>query len=170
MASRKFETLKGSGQRGRQTDEPADPPIIPVSIPIGGVMLQGDLHVPSALIEAMRASACIVLEMDFNTRVSSLLHDYAHLIAAPEALRTRLGYLTMLHGRQRIAHWNGLIENARWGDLVESLLALHYDAAYRHSTHENFGKIGQAQRVALSSADVESFNAAAVSLIENQTG
>ena len=130
----------------------------------------GDLHVPSALIEAMRASACIVLEMDFNTRVSSLLHDYAHLIAAPEALRTRLGYLTMLHGRQRIAQWNGLIEDARWGDLVESLLALHYDAAYRRSTHENFGKIGQAQRVALSSADAESFNAAAVSIIENRTG
>ena len=46
MASGKVETLEGSGQRGRQTDEPADPPIIPVSIPIGGVMLQGDLHVP----------------------------------------------------------------------------------------------------------------------------
>ena len=128
----------------------------------------GDIHVPTVLIERLRASACIVLEMDFEARVSSLLHDYAHLIAAPEALRTRLGYLTMLHGRQRIAEWGELISEARWRELVESLLAQHYDASYRRSTHENFGKIGAAQRVVLSAADVESFDAAAKSIIDDQ--
>ena len=130
----------------------------------------GDLHMPTALIERMRASACIVLEMDFDARVSSLLQDYAHLIPAPEALRTRLGYLTTLHGRQRIAEWGELISQARWRELVESLLALHYDAAYRRSTHENFGKIGEAQRVVLANAGVESFDVAARSIIGHQSG
>lgn len=130
----------------------------------------GDLHMPTAMIERMRASACVVLEMDFAARVSSLLQDYAHLIAAPETLRTRLGYLTVLHGRQRVAQWGELISQERWPELVESLLALHYDAAYRRSTHENFGKIGEAQRIVLAAADAESFDAAARSIIDHRGG
>src|SRR5689334_5931764 len=62
----------------------------------------GELQVPEALMERMRASRCLRLETDVETRVTLLLDEYRHFLADRAALEAQLDCLTALHGRARI--------------------------------------------------------------------
>ncbi|MFA9219170.1 MAG: tRNA 2-selenouridine(34) synthase MnmH, partial [Sphingomonadaceae bacterium] len=93
----------------------------------------GNLRVPAALMERMRASPCISLQLSRANRVRLLMEDYAHFTISPETLNVQLEHLTPLHGRDHITRWQ---EMARAGDmaaLVEELLIKHYDPAYLRS-------------------------------------
>src|SRR5690606_26786142 len=46
----------------------------------------GNLRVPDGLMEAMRASPCIALQLSDSERVELLLEDYAHFVQDPELL------------------------------------------------------------------------------------
>ena len=98
----------------------------------------GNLRVPDALIERMRAARCFRLEADEPTRVALLLGDYAHFVADPGALATKLDLLRDLHGKERIEQWRAHLEAGRWEPLVSDLLASHYDPAYRRSLARNY--------------------------------
>src|SRR5262249_11880259 len=43
----------------------------------------GELQVPDALIESMRASPCVRLETGLETRVTLLMEEYRHFLADP---------------------------------------------------------------------------------------
>jgi tRNA 2-selenouridine synthase len=124
----------------------------------------GDLRVPISLAEALRSGVCVEVELEFAERVRLLLEDYAHLIAAPDELRTRLGYLTERHGRSVVAAWVDLVDAARWESLVSALLCMHYDPAYRRSLGQHFPAAGGAPRIAVARADEEGFRRAARAL------
>ncbi|HEX5129487.1 MAG TPA: tRNA 2-selenouridine(34) synthase MnmH [Usitatibacter sp.] len=98
----------------------------------------GNLRVPEHLIERMRASRCVRLEADVDTRVALLLEDYAHFVGEPGALAAKLDLLRDLHGAERIAAWKGHLEAGRWHPLVRDLLENHYDPAYRRSLFRNY--------------------------------
>jgi tRNA 2-selenouridine synthase len=98
----------------------------------------GNLRVPDALIERMRASRCFRLEADEATRVELLLEDYAHFLANPDALIARLDLLRELHGAERIEQWKEHVAARRWNALVADLLANHYDPAYKRSLFRNY--------------------------------
>lgn len=98
----------------------------------------GALRVPDALITAMRASACIRLEVPLAARVQLLTEDYVHFLHDPETINRQLGYLTALRGSETIAAWQALASRHAWTELVTALLEQHYDPAYLRSLSRNY--------------------------------
>ena len=127
----------------------------------------GQLQVPEALIGAMRASTCIVLDTAIEVRVTLLLEEYRHFVENPQALEAQLDCLVGLHGREKIAGWKSLAGRGAWRDFVALLLMEHYDPAYRRSSLHNFAHLPQAERVAIGAADDRAFDAAARRLLED---
>ena len=124
----------------------------------------GELHVPDALIERMRASPCIVLDTPLEARVDLLLEEYGHFLENKPALDAQLDCLIALHGRERIAQWKALTD---WRELVTRLLLEHYDPAYRRSSARNFAQLPEARRIHIPCADDSAFLSAARSVVES---
>ena len=117
----------------------------------------GQLQVPAALIEAMRASECVVLEAGLETRVALLMDEYRHFFDDPAALGAQLDCLVELHGRERIAEWKALAERGEWRALVARLLEEHYDPAYKRSAARNFAQLSNAPVLRVPAADDAAF-------------
>lgn len=128
----------------------------------------GDLRVPDALIETMRAAPCITLELPLAERVRLLRDEYEHFERQPQALAAQLDCLRPLHGGERIAQWQALARSGRWDALVEQLLVQHYDPAYLRSIARNFTRVGQARVLRLPSATHDAFAATARSLLQEE--
>ena len=112
----------------------------------------GEVQVPDALIERMRASQCVVVQADVETRVSLLMDEYGHYLADRAALGEQLDRLAALHGNERIATWKALAARGAWHELVAALLVEHYDPAYRRSAQRNFVHLPQAAQVRVAAA------------------
>lgn len=98
----------------------------------------GALRVPDALITAMRASACLRLEVPLTARVQLLTEDYMHFLHDPETINRQLGYLAPLRGSETIAAWQALASQRAWPELVAALLEQHYDPTYLRSLAKNY--------------------------------
>jgi tRNA 2-selenouridine synthase len=127
----------------------------------------GQLQVPEALISAMRASPCIVLDTAPKARVDLLIDEYRHFVDDRAALEAQLDCLVALHGRERIARWKALAAQGAWREFVGALLAEHYDPAYRRSSQRNFAQLEAATRLAIASSEDAAFDAAARVLVED---
>jgi tRNA 2-selenouridine synthase len=123
----------------------------------------GDLQVPEALMERMRASPCIVLETGIEVRVDLLLGEYRHFLEDRKALEAQLDCLVALHGRERIAEWKSIGD---WRELVRRLFVEHYDPAYRRSSARNFVQLPRARQLRIPRADDATFAVAARSLLD----
>jgi tRNA 2-selenouridine synthase len=125
----------------------------------------GDVRVPEALIERMRAAPCIWLELALERRVALLLDEYDFFVADSEAFCARLDALRVLRGKAVVERWQ---EQARAGDhasVVRDLLDTHYDPIYRESLRRNFGAVDGAGRRVEWEGDAHSLDAAALRLI-----
>ncbi|HJV02676.1 MAG TPA: tRNA 2-selenouridine(34) synthase MnmH, partial [Burkholderiaceae bacterium] len=105
----------------------------------------GQLRVPAALMDTMRAAPCISLTLSRANRVKLLMEDYAHFTQDPATLNAQLDCLVSLHGHEKIQRWHGLANSGQMELLVEELLAEHYDPAYLRSIDRNFVQFDQAQ-------------------------
>lgn len=110
----------------------------------------GNLHVPEALIRAMRASPCLAIEADQSARVDFLLRDYAYFLADPAWLRSRLDALKGLQANETLATWNTLVAGGQWRELVTDLLERHYDPLYRRSQDGNYAGMREPRRIVVS--------------------
>ncbi|MDA8107510.1 MAG: tRNA 2-selenouridine(34) synthase MnmH [Betaproteobacteria bacterium] len=117
----------------------------------------GQLQVPEALIHAMRAAECMLLEADLATRVALLMDEYRHFFADPAALAAQLECLAPLHGRERVADWQSLAARSAWAELVARLLKEHYDPAYRSSAARNYARLAEAEVVRVDGPQEEAF-------------
>jgi tRNA 2-selenouridine synthase len=117
----------------------------------------GQLQVPEALIERMRASECLLLQASEETRIALLLEEYRHFFADPAALGVQLDCLAGLHGSAKVGQWKALAGAGDWKSLVARLLQEHYDAAYRRSAAQNFPRLAAARVYALDSAEQATF-------------
>ena len=124
----------------------------------------GNLRVPDVLMEKMRASLCISLDLSRTMRVQLLMQDYEHFIAHPEILNTQLDCLIPLHGKEKIARWQAMALSGDMKTLVDELLANHYDPAYLRSIDRNFAQVTQAMQLELADISQAAFDAAAESL------
>ncbi len=115
----------------------------------------GQCQVPEALIEAMRASPCIDIVADIDTRVALLKAEYPHFMQEGSSLFGRLDALLSLHGHERIDAWKAQAQAGDWDGFVRSLLEEHYDPAYDRSITRNFKRHASAQRQTLSLAQGE---------------
>jgi len=98
----------------------------------------GDLRVPEILIERMRASPCMVLEMPLEARVTLLMEDYHHFVTDTEAFCQRLDALRVLRGNDTVNAWQGAARAGRTTEVVRDLLQAHYDPIYLQSMRRNF--------------------------------
>jgi tRNA 2-selenouridine synthase len=117
----------------------------------------GRLRVPDALIDAMWASPCVVLDAALPTRVELLKSEYAHYLLEPDALASQLECLSSLHGRETIDQWQRLARAQRWRELVEALLVKHYDPAYNRSTLKHYPDLARAPHYFLEDASDAAF-------------
>lgn len=129
----------------------------------------GELQVPEALMQRMRASSCIALEAALEVRVELLLEEYRHFLEDLGALEAQLDCLVGLHGKQTIDGWKALARRGDWRAFVERLLTEHYDPAYRRSAVRNYAAIADARRVAIASARPQAFVAAAAALLSGKS-
>jgi len=128
----------------------------------------GQLQVPAALIESMRAADCLLLEADIDVRVELLCAEYRHFFSDPGSLEAQLDCLLPLHGRAVIDEWKMLATQCDWASLVRRLLVEHYDPAYHRSSLRNFVKLTDAPLLRLPASDSASFRQIAILLAGGQ--
>ena len=107
----------------------------------------GNLAVPEPLIEAMRASPCLRLELPDDERVALLLEDYAFFVSDPELFCERLDALVTLRGREVVGGWQAQVRAGDVEPVVRDLLVTHYDPGYAASIERNFSQYGSAQTI-----------------------
>jgi tRNA 2-selenouridine synthase len=98
----------------------------------------GDLRVPLALIERMRTSPCIRLDLPIDARVALLLEDYEHFVSDTNAFCGRLDALRPMRGNEAVNGWQEAARGGRTPDVVRALLVDHYDPIYAQSMKRNF--------------------------------
>ncbi|WP_341891300.1 tRNA 2-selenouridine(34) synthase MnmH [Variovorax sp. YR752] len=103
----------------------------------------GDLRVPEKLIERMRASPCIRLELSLEGRVQLLIEDYDFFVRDTETFCQRLDALRVLRGHEVVNGWQEAARAGRTREVVRDLLVSHYDPVYLQSMKRNFAGFGQ---------------------------
>jgi tRNA 2-selenouridine synthase len=108
----------------------------------------GNVVVPQALIEAMRGSPCLRLDLADDERVRLLLEDYAFFSRDTELFCERLAALTELRGREQVQAWQAQVRAGDIEAVVRELLVKHYDPGYASSTERNFKGFAEARAIA----------------------
>ena len=128
----------------------------------------GVLSLPTALVERMRASPCVRIEVPLEARVKFLMEDYVHFLDNPTLLTERLSLLVEMHGREVINGWCEMAQKGEWEALVGELLTQHYDPAYKRSSGIGFQQLDKADVLQLNSLDSDSLRKTAEDLIRNE--
>ncbi len=128
----------------------------------------GDLRVPDMLMQCMRASPCVRVELSVANRVRLLMEDYPHLVDDTALLGSQLAHLAPLHGHERIRTWMALADARKTESLVEALLLEHYDPAYLRSIERNFTRYREAQMLTMDGIDGADFTTATKALMDSE--
>jgi len=105
----------------------------------------GNLRVPDALINAMRASPCIDVQLPDEARVALLMEDYAYFVKDRAHFIERLQALNDIRGKTVIERWSEWVLKGQTPAVVNELLRDHYDPVYRQSIDRNFVQYPQSQ-------------------------
>jgi tRNA 2-selenouridine synthase len=104
----------------------------------------GNVAVPAALVEHMRASPCLNLSLPIASRVQLLLEDYAFFVQEREYFCQRLDVLAEFRGKVLVESWKAQVHAGNFEPVVRDLLSLHYDPVYEQSMQRNFRQFPQA--------------------------
>ena len=96
---------------------------------------------PAALIEHMRASPCIQLDLALEARVALLIEDYSFFVSDTAAFCARLDALRTARGNALVNEWQEAARAGRTPQVVHELLIKHYDPIYLQSMKRNFTSI-----------------------------
>ena len=127
----------------------------------------GNLRVPDGIINTMRSSPCIALELPLTQRVALLMEEYSHFVSDPDALNNRLECLVSLYGKEKIQAWKDLADQENMVTLVTELLEKHYDPAYVKSIHKNFPHSAKAFRLAQETISFKDFEKSAKEILRH---
>lgn len=124
----------------------------------------GNVQVPDELMNQIRTSPCITLELAMSDRIRLLCAEYAHFFEHPEALKQQLEKLMPLVGQTQTQRWAEQVDQQDWPGLVHSLLALHYDPSYLRSIDRNFPQRAEGPIIRVDGPTAADYEAAALSL------
>jgi tRNA 2-selenouridine synthase len=113
--------------------------------------LIGRLRVPETLLQHMRSSPCVHVDMPVPARVRLLMEDYAHFARDPTLLCQRLDSLREVRGHAVVGQWQEAIRQGRLDEAVTQLLCEHYDPIYLRSMGRNFAHFDTAPRLIIDS-------------------
>jgi tRNA 2-selenouridine synthase len=128
----------------------------------------GNVRVHEALIDAMRTSPCIDLQLNDGERVALLLEDYDFFVKDPAAFCERLEALTELRGKAVVSSWTAKVREGRTPEVVLELLTGHYDPMYAQSISRNFMQFSSATPLALRDRSSQALAEAAQALIAGE--
>ena len=128
----------------------------------------GNVTVPEALIEAMRTSACLRIELSDDERVALLLEDYPFFVTDPAYFCQRLETLVALRGHAVIEGWKTQVAAGQTEAVVRELLQKHYDPGYATSTRRNFAQFAQARPVCLDDRSAASLARASAEILAEE--
>lgn len=109
----------------------------------------GNVTVAEALIQRMRASECLNVELADDERVKLLLEDYAFFARETDLFCQRLAALTELRGKALVEKWQAQARAGEIEDVFRDLLVKHYDPGYAASIRRNFKRYAEAKPVVL---------------------
>lgn len=124
----------------------------------------GNVSIPEALVQAMRKSPCIDMQMSDEERVQLLLEDYAFFAQDASLFCQRLQVLTALKGKAVVSEWQRLVQSGQTEQVVRDLLLSHYDPTYAKSVARNFLQFKQAFTLQLPSRQAAAMQDAARAL------
>lgn len=124
----------------------------------------GNLAVPEALMQAMRQSPCIDLQLAQHERVQLLLEDYPHFVHDTEQFCERLSVLTELRGKVLVQSWRAAIRAGQIERVVLELLQQHYDPGYQRSMQRNFSAYATATTLLVAHRHMDCFDQLAQTL------
>ena len=101
----------------------------------------GDLRVPLLLMEHMRKSPCIRLELPLDARVRLLIEEYDFFVTDTAAFCGRLDALRASRGHEIVDGWQEAARAGRTAEVVQDLLVTHYDPNYTQSMKRNFAGV-----------------------------
>ena len=125
----------------------------------------GNVTLPEPLVAAMRAGACLRVDLSPDERVALLLEDYPFFVSNPAFFGERLDTLVNLRGRAVIEGWKAQIAAGHTEAVVRELLEKHYDPGYATSTRRNFSQFEQAQAVPLADRSEAALDAASARIL-----
>lgn len=125
----------------------------------------GNVAVPEGLIQAMRQSPCISLQLPDALRVAMLLEDYDYFVQNTERFCERLEALAQARGKVVIQQWQADVREGRIDQVVLALLTEHYDPVYLQSMQRNFPQYPQASLLAASAIDTQAMRVLAQTLL-----
>jgi tRNA 2-selenouridine synthase len=108
----------------------------------------GNVSVPTALVEAMRQSPCLDLQLPDEERVALLMEDYDYLVKDIAYFCDRLEVLIALKGRAVVEGWQAQARSGQLAPVVQDLLTQHYDPAYLQSMQRNFVQFSDSKAIA----------------------
>lgn len=98
----------------------------------------GNVAVPMALMEKMRASPCLNLQLPLEERVALLMEDYDFFVKDTAFFCSRLEALTAARGQAVVQAWQAQARANQCEPVVRELLTEHYDPVYLQSMQRNF--------------------------------
>lgn len=128
----------------------------------------GNLSVPTCLMEAMRASPCLNLQLNDSERVALLLEDYRHMVDDVDYFCDRLSVLIPLRGREVVQAWQAQARAGAFEPVVMDLLTAHYDPAYQQSMERNFAQFAKAPIIAPTNRSCPAMNVVAGQIIHQE--
>jgi len=124
----------------------------------------GNVAVPERLMERIRQSPCINLQLPMAERVQLLLEDYAYFVANPAHFCNRLEVLTAQRGKAVVQAWKESVGRGDLAAVVHDLLLTHYDPVYVQSMQRNFSQFAHALDIAPEGRNAAAMDAAAAQL------
>ena len=125
----------------------------------------GNVAVPLALLDAIRAGACLQVVLDDTQRVALLLEEYGNFTADPEAFCERLAVLTELRGKALVEAWKLQVRSGQIEKVVLDLLVSHYDPTYLQSMGRNFSGFATAALLEPENRSAQAMDTLAASLL-----
>jgi tRNA 2-selenouridine synthase len=129
----------------------------------------GNVAVPVALMDHMRRSPCLDLQLPLEERVALLLEDYDFFVKDTAFFCERLGALTEARGKAVVQGWQALAQANQCEPVVRELLTLHYDPVYLQSMQRNFKQYGAASLIAPDDHSVISIAKLAQTLVDGHS-
>ena len=127
----------------------------------------GNVAVPVALMDAMRAGTCLNLVLDDTQRVALLMEDYDFFVRDRDAFCNRLDILAEIRGKEVVEAWKSAVRANRLEPVVRDLLTVHYDPVYLQSIRRNFKHFADAMLLAPSDRSAAAMEVVAEGLVRN---
>ena len=129
----------------------------------------GNVVVPTSLIEAMRASACLNLVLSDEERVALLMEDYDFFVRDTEYFCQRLQALSEVRGKAIVDAWLASVRAGQIEPVVQALLTQHYDPVYLQSMRRNFKQFELSKTIASKGYSMQAMSQLATQLIDEET-